>query len=109
MNMHAKVTSEHRAAAAKLLGYFETEAFVASGIANGFADGSTFSLVAEALALAEVRGRDAERARCVEIASREAGHAPEGPVQDALFGMVAMLGNEQTDAVMRERFKGEEA
>lgn len=61
---------------------------------------------AQAIAEAEARGAARERARCVDIASREAGRRADTDAGDALFGLVAMLSNERCDEMMRDAYVG---
>lgn len=104
------VTREHRDTASSVVRYAQTlKSFHPAEYQHWLLTGELvrveeawLELASVARALAEAAAR--ERARCVDIASREAGCRAEGETQDALFGLVAMLASEKTDAIMAARF-----
>jgi hypothetical protein len=105
-----KVTREHRVAAAQLTVKHSVPKHLVeewkgrdAPLPQHIVDIGYFApllATAQALAEAEARGAARERERCVGIASREAGCREPGETQDALFGLVAMLHSEATDAIM---------
>lgn len=107
----AEMTDERLGQIERLTGYRETMAKTSRRHDDGVllvACMESRELIAEVRRLqALIDAATAERARCVEIAQREAGRSSPGEAQDKLFGLSAMLASERTDEIVRQAYEKE--